>query len=217
MSEIIRVHCGGCDVKIKAPLKYQGRRVNCPQCGHEVAIPLVRSPQPTSARSAQTSAPPQAVAPLLLDAAPARSAPSKPVRKKREDQPTVLGDDAFLDPKPAARKPTADEFENLDFADYEDYGPIDDYGAPAKPRGRSRDEVPRPARKKKKKRKKPKSSGGGIYIDPSITGGLVLMLIGGGVFIWFARYGVYWFWPGILCIAGLIGMIKGLLGIDDDD
>jgi len=216
MSEIIRVRCGGCDVKIKAPLKYQGRRVNCPQCGHEVKIPTLDVARSASPAAATSSARPAAVAPVLFPSAekqPSKPAAAKPVLLEKE-QPATLGDDAFLDKKPAAKKPADDEFANLEFDEFDDYGPIEDYGAPAKPRSKARDDVPSP--RKKKKRKKSKSSGGGIYIDPSIIGGLALMLIGGGIFVWLWSRGVIWPYAGILCIAGLIGMFKGLLGIDDD-
>ena len=39
MTEAIRVDCGNCGSTIKAPPKYQGKRVKCPQCAKGVTIP----------------------------------------------------------------------------------------------------------------------------------------------------------------------------------
>ena len=47
MPESILVRCRDCDSKIKLPLKYQGRIVNCPRCGHRLKIPIIERKKPT--------------------------------------------------------------------------------------------------------------------------------------------------------------------------
>jgi hypothetical protein len=212
MSDIIRVRCGGCDVKIKAPLKYQGRRVNCPQCGSEVRIPTLdaaRSAQPAAAASSTRSS---AVAPVLLPSAEkqlSKPAAAKPVLVEKE-QATTLGDDAFLDKKPAARKPADDEFADMDLGDFEDYGPVDDYGAPPPKRKPSRSSraTAKPARKKKAK---PVASSGGFAVDPSIIGGIAMMI---GAVVWFVlglKAGIIFFYPPVLFVIGIVAFVKGLI------
>jgi hypothetical protein len=208
MSDIIRVRCGGCDVKLKAPLKYQGRQINCPQCGQEVRIPYLDAARPSVFDSATSATRSSAVAPVLLapgKESPKRQEPAKPVFGS-EERATVLGDDAFIDSKPAARKPADDEFGNIDFADYEDYGNVEDYGAPARPR---RNSAPAPVRKRKKR--KPVKSRGDSVVDPSIIGGIVMMV---GAVVWFVvglKFGIIFFYPPVLFVLGIAAFVKGLL------
>jgi hypothetical protein len=39
MTDVIRVECGNCGSTIKAPPKYQGKRVKCPKCSKGITIP----------------------------------------------------------------------------------------------------------------------------------------------------------------------------------
>lgn len=217
MSEIIRVRCGGCDVKIKAPLKYQGRKVNCPQCGHEVIIP-----KSATARTAATpgSASSKAVSPVIIPsttkATSSRRVAAKPVIIE-EEQPMELGDDAFVDEKPRTRtrarsSAATDDFADLDdYGDIEDYGDPDDYGTPAQPRSRTRSSSPS---RKKRRKKKPKkgSSGGGSGIDAGILGGIGMMAIAAIWLVAGLMNGYLFYYPIGLFFIGIIAFVKGLIG-----
>ena len=212
MSEIIRVRCGGCDVKIKAPLKYQGRKVNCPQCGHEVIIPRL-----ATARTAATpgNASSKAVSPVIVPsptkAKPTRRAAAKPVILE-EEQPMELGDDAFVDERPKRRTRTRSSAATDDFADLDDYGDMEDYGAPDQPKTRSRSRSSSSSRKKRRKKKPKKgSSGGGSGIDAGILGGIGMMAIAAIWLVVGLMNGYLFYYPIGLFFIGIIAFVKGLI------
>lgn len=205
MAEIIRVRCGGCSVKIKSPPKYQGKQVDCPQCGYRLKIPIL-----SAADAAETR-----------KVAPAGSAKSQPGARKPvivDDGPLELCGNDFVQ-TPSKPDDDQDGFLNADlneFHDFEDYGDVETRAAP-----------PPVVRSKTNRRRKrhaalheeepephvPVSRRGLPFtINGGVIGGLLMMLFGAGLFIFAFKLGVIWFWPGIICIAGMIAFVRGLFG-----
>lgn len=202
MAEIIKIRCRGCQSKLKAPMKYQGRTINCPQCGQEIKIPILKEPAVGTKRAKPQAA--VAAAPMLLDDPPPKQqVRTKPKPRPKEEEPIELGDDAFAE---TGADPW--DFDTADYGDYEDFE--------TQPRPKRKKPAPSKKRPAKKRKKPAKSSGGGIYIDPSIWGGLGLMILGAGLFGFAWINGYIWPWAGIISVVGLIGMIKGIFGIGDD-
>jgi hypothetical protein len=78
------------------------------------------------------------------------------------------------------------------------------------------DDEDRPARPKKKKRRASQRSGGGVTVSGGVIAGLFMML---GAVVWLVvglYFGWLFFYPPVLFIIGLISLIKGLMGFDEE-
>lgn len=79
------------------------------------------------------------------------------------------------------------------------------------------DDDDRPAKPKKKKKRRPsESSGGGVTVSGGVVAGLFMML---GAVVWLVvglYFGWLFFYPPVLFIIGLISLIKGLMGFDEE-
>lgn len=206
MSEKLRVRCGGCQAKIKVPLSYRGRKIRCPQCEA-----VVRVPAPAES--------PATVVPVRSGATQAGSTATQPARSTRPKKRPV----------PASSEPV-DDFADLDLNEFPettegtggDRAGVDfvDYQLPPKPRRKRKprpdDEDLPPARKRKRRPKRREAPSFALNLDANVFGGLALMLFGGGLFWWAWINGYIWPWAGIICVVGVCGVFKGLLGLGDD-
>ncbi len=169
---------------------FAGKRTKCTACASPLTVP---QPQPISE--------PEDEGYEVVDersyaiAEPARPEPARPLpvakaaAKSPPVQPSPLGASRWAE-KPVA-KPSIEE---------ED------------------DEDDRPSRPRRKKRRRPRpdsSSGGGVN-GGAVGAGLFIMFI---AVVWFV-VGLYagwiFFYPPILFVIGIISLVKGLMGIEDE-
>ena len=78
------------------------------------------------------------------------------------------------------------------------------------------DDRPAKPKKKKKKHRTSESSGGGVTVSGGVVAGLFMML---GAVVWLVvglYFGWLFFYPPVLFIIGLISLIKGLMGYDEE-
>lgn len=190
MAEIIKIRCRSCEVKFKAPLKYQGRTVKCPQCGHEIKIPVLKK---------ETAAVvPAVAAPMIVDDAPAQSKkrPTPAQKPQPVEVPMELGDDAF-DEDPW----------NVDASEYDDYEEFEATPRPKKKRSTTAGGRRRPKKKSKQTSKK------SDWVDQgSIWGGLAIMIGAAAWFIIGLMINFIFFKPPVLFIVGAICFVKGIVG-----
>lgn len=189
MAEIIKIRCRGCEVKFKAPLKYQGRKVKCPQCGKEIKIPVLKQ---------EPAAVVPAAAPMIVDEAPAQPKPRPRPEQKPEpvEVPMELGDDAFdEDPWDVG----ASEFD-----DYEEFE--------AAPRPKKKRSTSSGGRRPSKKKSKQKNKNNDWVDQGSIWGGLAIMIGAAAWLIIGLMNNIFFFKPAALIIVGAICFVKGIVG-----
>ena len=200
MSDKIVIPCSECGSNLAVPSEAAGKRVRCPKCKTEVAIPGGTAPVRRESRQ------PAAVPEPEPRRARSVTEPARPARR-RPKEPAAPADDAWLDDDASNNK-----------ADSE----WDSYGTPE----RTQQALPPRAKRKNAGSQAPTLRGTGNeppspYERPhqavasasngSIITGILMMV---GAVVWFVAGlagDIIFFYPPFMFVFGFVALVKGLM------
>jgi len=200
MPDRIVVECSACHGKLAVPGTAAGKKIRCPKCQEVVSVPAaVVAPAPRS----------EAPRP-----AKARSISAEPKRATRAEPPAPRTKPKKAKPKPADEESWEDD--NLSSYDNGD-DQWDSYGSESPPKALP----PRAKQKAGSTRSSGRGESSGITASGSsegtsgsvLTG--ILMMVGAAAWLFGGlAFNVFFPYPIVLFVLGLITMFKGMFGSD---
>lgn len=215
----ITVNCA-CGQSMRVKEEWAGRRARCPMCKQPLTVPDPSKRPDEEVIDAVAAEEPADPPATRRKARPEGDPDDKGTRRRIRDEEDIYEADPVEDERPSrvSTKPKARP--RLERDDDEDDRPRrrrdDDQEDDGRDSRRSVSASRRAEEARPHQRRKTRASGGwGHHTSAGVLGGLAMMVLAAVWFVVGLYAGWIYFYPPILFVAGLVALVKGLMGVKD--